>query len=205
MKDDDESGERPSMKATLGLVVNNDPRSKNIRDVTDDLDRLTRSLAGDGMDIKSFGPGQDDDDEEPLLEEAELVILAKPSSVMDYRESDVSEDYRYSRQMLYTLLHEGGLALASALRLAKQSQHPRAFEIVNSMTNTMRDLTKDLMVLQKAFNDVTAGKEEMKKLPGAVDGQAALPEHEKKMSGTTADILRLVKEAQGVTSEQKTN
>jgi hypothetical protein len=205
MKDDDE---RPSMKTTLGLVVDNDPRSKSTRGSMEELDRLSKALTGEGLSMQSFGQGEydKDGDDEPLLEEAVLTIVSKPSQVPDYHESDVSEDYRFSREMLYTLMTEGGSALAAALRLAKQSQHPRAFEIVNSLTNTMRDLTKDLMVLQKAYNDVTAGKENQKKVAGAGEGQAALPAHEQKMTGTTADIMRLVRQAQGtVIDEQKAN
>lgn len=203
MKDGDD--EKPSMRHTLGLVVDNDPRSKPIRGAMDDLERLTQALTGG--DGSAMGQYSEDGDEEPLLEEAVLTIVSKPSVVPDYRESDVSEDYRFSRQMLYTLLTEGGSALASALRLAKQSQHPRAFEIVNSMTNTMRDLTKDLMVLQKVYADVVAGKENQK-VTAPVEGQAAaVPEHEQKMVGTTAEIMRLIKSAQGATAsdEQKAN
>lgn len=207
---DGEGEDRPSMKATLGLVVDNDPRTKSTRSSMEEINRLAATLTGGngGLTVDSFGEGGYDreGEEEPLLEEAVLTIVSKPSVVPDYHESDVSEDYRFSREMLYTLLNEGGSALAAALRLAKQSQHPRAFEIVNSLTNTMRDLTKDLMVLQKAWNDVTAGKENQKKVAGAGDGQAALPAHEQKMTGTTADIMRLVRQAQGtVIDEQKAN
>lgn len=202
MSDDDKKdGLPPSMKKSLGLVVDNDPRSKPIRSAMDDLQNLTKALQTPG--VYEIDGGEEDD--EPLLEEAELVIVSKPSVVPDYQESDVSEDYRYSRQMIYTLLNEGGTALASALRLAKQSQHPRAFEIVNNMTNTMRDLTKDLMVLQKVYSDVTAGKESQKvnrKADGNQEEQAA-PEHESKLQGTTSDIMRLVRQAQSVTDEQK--
>lgn len=208
---DGEGEDRPSMKATLGLVVDNDPRTKSTRSSMEEINRLAATLTGgptSGLTVDSFSDGEYDreGEDEPLLEEAVLNIVSKPSVVPDYHESDVSEDYRFSRQMLYTLLTEGGSALAAALRLAKQSQHPRAFEIVNSLTNTMRDLTKDLMILQKAWNDVTAGKENQKKVAGAGDGQAALPAHEQKMTGTTADIMRLVRQAQGtVTDEQKAN
>lgn len=206
MKDGDDE-ERPSMKTTLGLVVNNDPRSKVTRSSMEEIEKLTKALTGDGLSMQSFNQGEYDEegDDEPLLEEAVLTIVSKPSQVPDYAESDVSEDYRFSREMLYTLMNEGGSALAAALRLAKQSQHPRAFEIVNSLTNTMRDLTKDLMVLQKAYNDVTAGKENQKKVSGSAEGQAALPAHEQKMTGTTADIMRLVRQAQGTVDEQKAN
>jgi hypothetical protein len=52
-------------------------------------------------------------------------------------------------------------ALARALAVANETEHPRAFESFNSLATTARGLTQDLLALQKIFKEVTKGRAEL--------------------------------------------
>jgi hypothetical protein len=52
-------------------------------------------------------------------------------------------------------------ALASALAVAKETEHPRAFESFNSLASTARTLTQDLLGMQKVFKEITKGRSEL--------------------------------------------
>lgn len=194
MSDEKDKTERPSMRSTLGLVVNNEKPG-------DDLERLRRQMA--------FGGGRDDDsddeegdEDQPMLEAATLEIQQKDTVAPSYYESDVTEDYKFSRNMLYTLMNEGAGALAESLRMARQSQHPRAFEIVNALTNTMRSLTQDLMGLQKSFNEATAGKEDKKKTAEASES-GAQQQKPATAQGSTASIMEVLRAAREAEKAQQ--
>ena len=65
-----------------------------------------------------------------------------------------------TRSNLYGLLQSGQDALDAALEIAKQSEHPRAFEVAATLIKNMSDINKDLMELQKKKNDLLPRKEE---------------------------------------------
>jgi hypothetical protein len=69
--------------------------------------------------------------------------------------------------------------------LAKESESPRAYEVLATMMRTIADTTKDLYDLQKKTKDL---KGENKKDQPNVTVEKAV------FVGTTADLLRQVKE-----------
>lgn len=68
-------------------------------------------------------------------------------------ESDIVErsdpnDFITGRETLLNLLATGKDALEDVVLIAKQSQHPRAYEVLTSLLKTVADLSKDLVSLQ---------------------------------------------------------
>ena len=59
-------------------------------------------------------------------------------------------DFQYARENLYNLIERGQDGLEELLEIAKQSQHPRAFEVVGQMihklanTNNIHKTKKDI-------------------------------------------------------------
>ncbi|NBP55002.1 terminase [bacterium] len=71
----------------------------------------------------------------------------------------VNNDFNTSRSNLHNLLERGEEALIHALEIAKQSEHPRAFEVVGNMIKQLADVNQQLMDLhnqQKKIEEPTS-------------------------------------------------
>ena len=77
----------------------------------------------------------------------ELVIkdnVAETKSAVE-----VDSDFAGARKNLHLLLMQGEDALMGALEVAKQSEHPRAFEVVGNLIKQLADVNQQLMDLHK--------------------------------------------------------
>ena len=98
-------------------------------------------------------------------------------------DDDISKDYKYARENLYDVIERGTEALDYLLELAKASEHPRAFEVVGTLTKTLVDANKDLLEIQKKVRDLQA--EDKKETPQNVTNALFV--------GSTADLQKLIK------------
>lgn len=118
-------------------------------------------------------------------EPAKLEIMVMPTTVVTETPTDVINDYQHARNVTYTLLEKTGDALAGALRVAQESEHPRAYDIVNQLATTMIQLKNDLLGLQKTYKDIT------KDQAPAAQGVPAVQNNQTNIfTGSTTDILR---------------
>lgn len=76
------------------------------------------------------------------------------SEVVEYKEQDLSprelkidDDYENTRNNLYSLLQQGKVALEHALEVARNSEHPRAFEVVGGLMKQLSDINHQLVDL----------------------------------------------------------
>ena len=58
-----------------------------------------------------------------------------PATVSD-REEEVDIDYQYSRENFYSLVERGQDAITGILDLAKESEHPRTYEVAGPVSYT---------------------------------------------------------------------
>tara|TARA_Y100001937_G_scaffold125780_1_gene193348 strand:+ start:1961 stop:2383 length:423 start_codon:yes stop_codon:yes gene_type:complete len=85
-----------------------------------------------------------------------------PKVIVD---KDVKDDYEFSRETYKKLIKVGSKSLELLADLARESEHPRAFEVLSKSIKDIGDTTEKLMALQKAHKDLTAEeREEVKKL-----------------------------------------
>lgn len=73
------------------------------------------------------------------------VILPETSNVED----KIEYDYDKTRSNLHTLLTQGQDALIHALEVAKQSEHPRAFEVVGELMSKLANVNGQLLDLSE--------------------------------------------------------
>jgi len=100
---------------------------------------------------------------------------------------DQEEDYRLARKTFRQLINKGNDAIEGISDLAKESESPRAYEVMATLMKTVADTTKDLYALQKMTKELkTADK--------------ARPQDEQRINvekavfvGSTAELLRQVK------------
>lgn len=100
---------------------------------------------------------------------------------------DLEYDYEYSRTLHRDLLEQGQEALPDLLKVAKESQHPRAYEVAAGFLKTLSDMTDKLMVLHNV----------KKKLDGEEGGpkttQTTNNIDKAVFVGSTAELLKQIK------------
>lgn len=62
---------------------------------------------------------------------------------------DLNVDYEYVRDNLYNLVERGNEALDGIVKLAKEMEHPRAYEVAGGLIKTVTDSTMELLKIQK--------------------------------------------------------
>lgn len=100
------------------------------------------------------------------IPEQELLPPALPNDSDKPVNEKIDTDYDEARDNLKLLLFQGQDALMSALEVAKQSEHPRAFEVVGNLVKQLADVNQQLMDLhkQKQTLDNPKGKEPTKQV-----------------------------------------
>ena len=120
-----------------------------------------------------------DDLNEILNVDQELVEVNEPD-IKTQIPNDISKDYDFARQNLYDVIDKGNQALDYLLELAKESEHPRAFEVVGQLTKTLVDANNNLLDIQKKVKELSK-TESPKSVTNAL------------FVGSTNDLQRLLK------------
>ena len=63
--------------------------------------------------------------------------------------TQTTDDYEYSRETYYDLIEKGKDALEDMINVARESEHPRAFEVLSGMIKNISDVNDRLMDLNK--------------------------------------------------------
>ena len=87
-------------------------------------------------------------DVEPV-ESGKLVVIDQSPDPDKPVNEKIETDYDKTRGNLYGLLQSGQDALMHALEVAKQSEHPRAFEVVGNLMKQLADINEQLMKLHE--------------------------------------------------------
>ncbi|MGA1047352.1 MAG: terminase small subunit [Minisyncoccia bacterium] len=125
------------------------------------------------------------------IEPTQTTGLVLPSS---NREDDKDDDYQLARQTLRKLIIKGEDTLDEMINLAKNSEHPRTYEVAGQLIKTMSDVAKDLLSLQKQIKDIDTPS----KNQGQIGNQT-----NNVFVGSTDELLKLLKKEDGKTIEQR--
>jgi hypothetical protein len=66
----------------------------------------------------------------------------------------VEEDANFARSNIRELITKGNQAMDQLLSVAKESEHPRAYEVAATLIKSLADMNKDLLDLQKKRKDL---------------------------------------------------
>ena len=105
----------------------------------------------------------------------------KPPVERKEGEKDIDVDYDYSRDSYYNLIDKGNQAIEGILEIAKEGQHPRAYEVAGQLIGQVGQTVDKLQDLQKKLKD-------LKELPKTADTkiQNAL------FVGSTAELQKML-------------
>ncbi len=84
----------------------------------------------------------------------EKNLPAKSVNLETKDKTDIRDDYEFSRDTYRDLIRTGTLSLDSLAELARESEHPRAFEVLSRSIKDIADTTEKLMALQKSKKEL---------------------------------------------------
>lgn len=108
------------------------------------------------------------------------VSEAKPLAV----DKDIKDDYEFSRKTYKDLINTGVGSLDILAELARESEHPRAFEVLSQAIKNIGDTTDKLMSLQKAKKELNKEEKEKEDLAQVTNNNVFV--------GSTTDLQRLL-------------
>ena len=92
------------------------------------------------------------DKELGVIEKIVPKIIPDNSEVVPYQAEsgdDVENDYKYQRDNFYNLVEKGSTAIDGILELAKESEHPRTYEVAGNLIKQVAEVTEKLGDLQE--------------------------------------------------------
>jgi hypothetical protein len=80
----------------------------------------------------------------------ELTEVSRyPADLLDDVAEDIDNDYKYQRDNFYNLVEKGSAAIEGILELAKEGEHPRAYEVAGNLIKQVAEVTEKLGDLQE--------------------------------------------------------
>ena len=110
------------------------------------------------------------------------VMKSPPMYSADELLEDIDNDYEYQRQNFYNLVEKGTDAIEGILELAKESEHPRTYEVAGNLIKQVAEVTEKLGDLQ----------EKMRKLKEVPDN-APKNVTNALFVGSTAELQKMIK------------
>ena len=117
-------------------------------------------------------------DVEPI---GKTEIVLQPVSV---KNEAFDHDYETTRSNLHSILSQGQDALFHALEVAKQSEHPRAFEVVGGLMKHLSDINHQLLDLHKKKQALESGKSD--------DEKATVTNNNAIFVGSTTELSKML-------------
>ena len=118
-----------------------------------------------------------------IIKEEPWNYVHKPVSPVINENQDIDNDYEYQRQNFYNLVERGNDAITGILELARESEHPRTYEVAGNLIKQVAEVTEKLGDLQ----------EKMKKLKEVPDN-APKNVTNALFVGSTAELQKILKD-----------
>jgi Terminase DNA packaging enzyme len=103
-------------------------------------------------------------------------------------EKDQLEDYALSRNTFRDIIRKGNQAMDGITDLARQSESPRAYEVLATLMRTVADTTKDLYDLQKKTKDLRSDEKMRPQEEQRINVEKAV------FVGSPSELLKQIKE-----------
>jgi hypothetical protein len=118
--------------------------------------------------------------------EVENLPVAKENELIEVQdESD--DDFVLVRNNINNLIEKANTAIDNLLNVAKETEHPRAYEVAANFLKTMSDLNKDLLDVHKRKKELTGKSDDKADSKNALIDKAVF-------IGSTNDLITLIKE-----------
>ena len=95
---------------------------------------------------------------------------------------DIENDYKYQRENFYNLVEKGTDAIEGILEIARESEHPRTYEVAGNLIKQVAEVTEKLGDLQEKMKKL---KEVPNNAPKSVTNALYV--------GSTAELQKMLK------------
>ena len=110
-----------------------------------------------------------------------------PAVIEQKKTTQIDADFEFARENMMEVINKGQEALFDLMDVARQSQHPRAYEVLSTMMNTMIGASKDLLDLQAKKKKIL--EEDPDASPHQVTNNLFV--------GSTADLQKMISNIKG--------
>ena len=121
-------------------------------------------------------------DVEPI---GKTEIITQSGEVINQKNEALELDYETTRSNLHSILTQGQEALTHALSVAKNSEHPRAFEVVGGLMKHLSDINGQLLDIHKKKQSIEGPKEDTNTKSTNVTNNAIFV-------GSTSDLSKML-------------
>ena len=87
------------------------------------------------------------------------VIQKETKDLVVPEDKDPDIDFETGRKNLYNLIDKGNEAIDGILNLAKEGEHPRAYEVAGQLIKTQSEIAQNLLDLQDKLKKIKDVKE----------------------------------------------
>ena len=89
-----------------------------------------------------------------ITETKQEIVQTTPAVPRPNEKEDITSDYKYSRENLYNLVERGQDAIDGILTLAKETDHPRTYEVAGQLIKTVSEVSQNLLDLQEKLKKI---------------------------------------------------
>jgi hypothetical protein len=118
------------------------------------------------------------------VEPIQIVEQKSTVPVVIDHDDPVVSDAQFARENIRELISKGNSAIDQLLLVARDTEHPRAYEVAAGLIKNLGDLNKDLLEIQKRKRDL-APKESAQSNGLSIDKAVFV--------GSTAELIKLVR------------
>ena len=108
----------------------------------------------------------------------EKKVIPRPKE----NNEDIENDYKYQRENFYNLVEKGTDAIEGILEIARESEHPRTYEVAGNLIKQVAEVTEKLGELQEKMKRL---KEVPNNAPKSVTNALYV--------GSTAELQKMLK------------
>lgn len=120
------------------------------------------------------------------FETAPTALPARIDAGLPAPTQRVEDDFEQARDTLRNLISKGEQALDGMMDVARQSDHPRAYEVTGQLIKTVAETAKDLLALQKARKELQSTETEK---PTQIGTQNNIV-----FSGNTSELIKMLRQ-----------
>jgi len=127
--------------------------------------------------------------EEVVKETNKQLVPRDANGRFRERKGEQQEDYKYPRNPPYGFEERGQDAIEGILDLAKESEHPRTYEVAGQLIKTVSETSEKLLQIQKMMDDLED------------DRPRNQTTNQNLFVGSTAELQKLLKKQNAKTEE----
>ena len=102
----------------------------------------------------------------------------------------IDSDFTYAREQIYNVLVKSQEAVEDMVDIARQSQHPKSYEVLNGMLKTLADVATNLVDLQKK-------QQEIMKMSGTQPSDQPQTINNNLFVGSTNELQKMIGQMRG--------